>query len=387
MIDDCSPDRRSLEGLRVFFVLGSFLMGGAERQAILLGRELMEQEGAKVHVWSFGSSGAATLLCDAYRLPWRVLDLEWPEGRLDKLKVFSHFAWALRKVRPDIILPYLTVPNTVCGLTWPLTGARMCVWNQEDQGLCRIPGRLERLALRQTTAFISNSQTGADYLITELQVDSGRVHVVRNGVVVGSPATSRSDWRKRLGVGDNCLLACMVANLTSAKDHATLLNAWRIVASQDKEPEANVMLALAGSFGETCDALKQQASVLGLRDRVQFLGYVEDVSGLLSAADLCVHSSQSEGCPNGVLEAMASGLPIVGTDIQGIREAVGPDGYDFLAPPEDAYQLAGKILALAHDPELRRHLGKTNRQRIAAKFSIQRLGRETADLLSAYLKK
>src|SRR2546426_8921983 len=89
--------------------------------------------------------------------------------------------------------------------------------------------------------------------------------------------------------------------------------------------------------------MRALARELNLGRSVRFLGPVDDVPGLLSAVDLAVLSSTSEGCPNAVLECMASGLPVVATDIPGIRKAVGPSGYNYLAPPDDARSFAERI--------------------------------------------
>ncbi|HEV2837062.1 MAG TPA: glycosyltransferase family 4 protein, partial [Pyrinomonadaceae bacterium] len=107
-----------------------------------------------------------------------------------------------------------------------------------------------------------------------------------------------------------------------------------------------------------------------------------DVSGLLNASDVSVFSSRSEGCPNAVLESMAAGLPVAGTDIQGIREVVGPRGVQFLAPAGDADSLAAVLISLASDPELCARAGAENRSRIRERYDATRMCRETSELLT-----
>ncbi|HEY3580599.1 MAG TPA: glycosyltransferase, partial [Pyrinomonadaceae bacterium] len=87
--------------------------------------------------------------------------------------------------------------------------------------------------------------------------------------------------------------------------------------------------------------------------------------------------SRSEGCPNAVLESMAAGLPVAGTDIEGIREVVGPDGEQFLTPAGDADSLARVLLQLARDPELCARNGAQNRARISERYDALRMCRET----------
>jgi glycosyltransferase involved in cell wall biosynthesis len=113
---------------------------------------------------------------------------------------------------------------------------------------------------------------------------------------------------------------------------------------------------------------------------------VKDISGLLCATDLLVHSSLLEGCPDSVLEAMAVGLPVAATDIPGIREAVGPAGYEHLAPVGYPDTLAQRILRFALDAQLRQEVGAANRARIAVFFSPERMCRTAADVLSRCLQ-
>jgi glycosyltransferase involved in cell wall biosynthesis len=268
-------------------------------------------------------------------------------------------------------------------LTWRWTGARLCVWNQRDLGVGSegIGPRSQRAAVRRVRLVIANSQAGAEYLIRELGVPEGRIRVIRNGIELDPRAAGRDAWRRSLGVEAGCFLAVMVANLQPAKDHVTLLRAWRILLDRLPAGRREAVLLLAGYSGPTADRIKALAFDLDLGRRVRFLGPVKDVAGLLGAADLGVLSSRSEGCPNGVLECMAAGLPVVGTDIPGIREALGPDAARLLAPAGDAEGLAQRIQLFAGDPGLRAQAGEANRRRAQAEFSLQRMCEETTALL------
>jgi glycosyltransferase involved in cell wall biosynthesis len=127
------------------------------------------------------------------------------------------------------------------------------------------------------------------------------------------------------------------------------------------------------------------ANTLHLGSSVRFLGQVADVAGLLQAVDMGVFASPMEGSPNGVLECMAAGLPIIGTNVAGIREAVGSDGLPYLAPPHDEERFAELVLRLANDPERRRQIGRTNRRRIEQEFSPRQMGGRMARLCAAHL--
>src|SRR5206468_3348910 len=97
----------------------------------LFARYLKSEQRADVQVWgTMGAPGRVAALCDEYGIPWRVVPLPWVPGRFKRPKSLAAFARRLRQARPAVILPYMEMPNLVCGLVWRWTGARLCVWNQ-----------------------------------------------------------------------------------------------------------------------------------------------------------------------------------------------------------------------------------------------------------------
>src|SRR5205807_5418443 len=152
-----------------------------------------------------------------------------------------------------------------------LTTARTCVWNQRDEGRDRLSPLAERLAVRMMPYFIANSVHGAEFLAKELKVQSEKIRIVHNGVEPPPPERGRAEWRADLGVGDDCFLACMVANLQRFKDHVTLLRAWRIVVDDMEKMGRQGVLLLAGRFDQSDVTLKALAHELRLGKRVRFL--------------------------------------------------------------------------------------------------------------------
>jgi glycosyltransferase involved in cell wall biosynthesis len=378
-----------LKGRRIVFVLGNLELGGAERQALILARYLSQQEEAVVEVWGFNKSGPVAEICERHGLRSRVIPYPFTESRVSRLRALVSVARSLRRAQPDILLPYTFGPNVVCGLVWQWTGARTCVWNQRDEGIVPFGSPSVRWAAQRTPRFVSNCEAGARFLVEKLGVNAEKVTVIRNGVETIAPQLDRRAWRERLAVDDRCFVACMVANLHAHKDHATLLRAWRAVlrnfeANGDGNAaghKRSAVLVLAGRRDGAYEYLAALASELRIDESVRFVGAVSDVPGLLNAADVSVFSSRSEGCPNAVLESMAAGLPIAGTNIEGIREVVGASGTRFLAPVEDAESLSAVLLNLANDPALRARIGAENRRRIHEKYDSLRMCEETATLL------
>ena len=362
-------------------MLGNLELGGAERQALILAKHLADHEQAHVEVWGFNKSGPVANTCERYGIGWKVVPYPVKSGSLSRFAGALKVGRLLREVRPDVLLPYTLAPNVVCGLVWKWTGAQVCVWNQRDEGIFPVTSWWERWAVKRTPRFISNSNAGAHFLIEKLNVEAAKIRVIRNGFEQLQPELDREGWRARLEIDDSSFIACMVANLHTNKDHATLLKAWRIVSAALEQERRSAVLVLAGKQYGAYESLVALTRSLKLDHSVRFTGQVSDVAGLLSAVDIGVFSSRSEGCPNGVLECMAAGLPIVATDIDGVREVVGDTGRPLLAPPGNADALAQMILKLAHDPDLRVTIGAQNRKRIAEEYDARRMCEDTVSVL------
>jgi len=380
--------QHALAGARVIFVLGPLILGGSERQALLFARYLKNEQQADVQIWgTVDGPGRLASLCDQHGIPWRIVPFAWRERKSKNLMSLARFAWQLRRARPYLILPYMETPNLLCGAVWRWTGARLCVWNQRDDGIARVNTRHGAWAIRNTPRFISNSEKGAEHLVTARGVASRSLRVVHNGIELAPPQADRHRWREQLGIGEDWFAACMVANLTDYKDHATLLRAWQIVRDHlETEEGPTPVLLLAGRFDTNCESLKALAYDLRLDRSVRLLGPVDDVAGLLKASDAGILCSNSEGSPNSVLEYMAAELAVTGTDIPGMREALSPENHLLLAPPENPRILAAHIVELATDRRLRERLGSANHRRVLAEFGPRRMCLETMEVIVGGLR-
>lgn len=363
-----------LAGRRVVIVLNWPVLGGSERQAFQLAQHLVRVEGAKVEVRALtADDGRAVRLFRASDIPWHRRRVRWRRGKTRMIATLAGIALDLRRSRPDVLLPYCGLPNVVCGLVWRFTGATTCIWNQRDVLPYTLGNDLARRAVRNTPVLVSNSRHGAAHLVNDLSAPEGRVSVVPNGVALPAGNASRGEWRSRLGAGDHDFVVCALAHFHERKDHATLVQAWRAAATRLEGAGMSGVLVLAGRDDGDRESIAALVRELDLESDVRFAGDVEDVAGLLGAADAGVLSSPAEGCPNALLECMAAGLAVAGTDVAGVREAVGEDGLPLLAPVGDGDALGAALLRLAREPELRHELGARNQERVRTHFGVDRM--------------
>jgi glycosyltransferase involved in cell wall biosynthesis len=182
-------------------------------------------------------------------------------------------------------------------------------------------------------------------------------------------AGERAAIRKRVGLLGDESVALFVGRLERRKGLDILLAAWADLIRRGSAP--HLLVAGAGEVAPW----PREAQARGLEGRVRFLGGREDVADLYRAADLLVFPSRAEGCPNAVLEAMASGLPVVATDVPGNREAVGEhDKAGWLVPSEDPAALVEAVATLLASPALRQEVALAARERILERFDISHVG-------------
>jgi glycosyltransferase involved in cell wall biosynthesis len=356
----------ALQGKRIVFVVAWSVLGGAERNALQVLLHFAHEEGAVVEVLALtDEDGRFRTALNAAGIPWHSYPVHWIGGKASKVRTLAALALRLRRLRPDVVMPYTTRPNVLCGLVWRLTGASVCVWNQRDLSVStKFSPDLVARAARRSSPLVANSVAGREYVVARLGVTRDRVGVVLDTVELSDPAKSRSEWRAQHDLPEGMVVATMLAHFHHGKDHNTVLQAWRHVVDRVGD---GAVLVLAGRSAGTKDSAKALAYDLDLRSSVRFLEDVVDVAGLLAASDIGVLSSQSESAPNALLESMAAGLSVVATDVPGIREILPLEQTALLAPPRDAESLADALVRLIDDPNARKRPGHLNAEHMASR--------------------
>jgi sugar transferase (PEP-CTERM/EpsH1 system associated) len=209
-----------------------------------------------------------------------------------------------------------------------------------------------------------------------------RITVIHNGVDTSRfrrNEAAREATRRRYGIGNGVFCMGFIGRLEPVKDPLTLLRAVEILSAST----GNWRLLVAGDGSES-EALKAFArSRPGIQDRISFLGELEQVQDLLNALDAYVLPSRYEGICNSLLEAMATGLPVVATAIGGNPEVIEDGVSGVLVPVADGPAFAGSLHRLATDAGLRRQLGDGALQRVSTHYSMEAMADGYERLYSA----
>jgi len=369
---------------KILICIPFLTLGGAETQALLLADFLKNESRADVEFCAFyKKDGKLIERLDALGIRYHIFDQNLSclhRKGLAKVGLVRHFIRFLRRNNYQFIIPFTYYPNVLCNISWRFTGAKKCFWNQRGMETLAV-SRLERIAIRCTTAFIGNSEASISYILKRHEIKNKSYQIIRNGLPVLSPLADSNTWRKKIGLipGDFCIV--YVANFFPEKDHSTLLHALkRIIAEHVIENNPRLVLVGYAPDEDLVNKVKAIVLDLNLQNNVIFVNSTGDIAGLLNAADLAVITSVSEGMSNALLEYMESKLAVVASDIPSNIEVLGGD-YPYFFQAGNCQELAGKISKLMNGPEDRAKTGERNFIRVNKNFNTQKMCNEYVNLL------
>jgi glycosyltransferase involved in cell wall biosynthesis len=228
---------------------------------------------------------------------------------------------------------------------------------------------LYRLAARWVNGFIAVSDDVKTAIVETIGPVQDKITVICNSVDVRryQRPVDRVRLRRQLGLAVEARVISVVATFKEQKGHRYLIEAAAPVIRQF--PDVHFLLIGDGVLRETLQAQTRAAS---LESHVHFLGTRTDVPDLLAASDYFVLPSLWEGLSVALVEAMASGLPIIATEVSGTRQVMVPGETGLLVPPGDAPQLSEAIVQLLSEPAQARAMGAAARQRVEACFGAKK---------------
>ena len=201
-------------------------------------------------------------------------------------------------------------------------------------------------------------------------IASESVDVVHNGVRV-PPRPAEDEIlriRRELGVPEDVRVIVTAGRFSPQKGFSYLLDALPKVL----QSFSDVHLVLIGE-GELRGDLEHQIERLNIRDRVHLPGYRRDVPRLLGASDLFVLPSLYEGLPNVMLEAMAAGIPVVATSVNGVPEVVEDGVCGRLIPPKSGRHIESALCEFLGSWDRAREIGEAGRRRVESAFTVERM--------------
>ncbi|MDH4370059.1 MAG: glycosyltransferase family 4 protein [Nitrospira sp.] len=356
---------------RLLYVIGQLGLGGAERQLYYLLANLDRSRYYPcVVVWNYNPDEKYYRAIDALKIPIYGLPAEW--SPIAKLRALRKMARALA---PEVVHSYVFFTNFAADCAARGTGALAIGSLRSDVARSIRSGGKVRgiLNSRWPNCHISNSAVCAENARRYSSFFVPKRHIiVRNGLDLTS-FRSFDSW-----VEGNAYVAS-VGSLLVVKRWDRLVKAVQKVVSLGIK---NEHFRLAGD-GPLRPVLQQLAGDLGVSQSIELLGAVHDIPAFLQGAKFLIHTSESEGCPNAVMEAMAAGRAVVATDVGEIPYLVQDGKTGFVVRRDDSDALVNRIMTLLTDTDLCRQMGKNARKKAEQEFELSSFVARTLDAYRA----
>jgi glycosyltransferase involved in cell wall biosynthesis len=358
--------------MRILYLVTRADMGGAQVHILDLLHGLPASVDAVVGV---GEEGYLTVALQRMGVPHFVLpNLVHPISPVKDYRAVMETVRLIRSTRAHIVHAHTSKAGIVgrvaahfCGVPSVFTAHTWCFaegtsWKWRYAG---IPA--ERLAGFWSSAIINVSEENRRLAMVHRIAGANRMVVIWNGI-----PENRQRSRPDDAVTPRIV---MVARFVEQKDQSLLL---RAVARLDRP----VILTLIGD-GPRLAAARAEADDLGLTDRVEFLGQRYDVAQLLATSHIFALISNWEGFPLSILEAMRAGLPVVASDVGGVREAVIEGETGFAVRCGDVAEVQERLRELVDNPVLRRKMGDAGHARYRSHFTLESMVRKTVAVYEA----
>lgn len=363
----------------VMHLLTGFEVGGAEVVALNLAR-CMDRSMFRVMACSLSGPGPMESRFAAHGIETRYLTRRRTVLGKD-LGMPWRLARLLRRERVDLLHCHNRLPLLAGAIAAKPAGVKAVICTRHAIGMRRKRGQpwfLERLVAPLVSHYVTVSRGVLERAVSTGRIRADKATVIHNGVDTERYVPAATGARDATSP---VVLGC-VARLSDEKRHCDLIDALGELVNRGHD----VRLDLVGD-GTLRDALTSQVSRLGLGERVAFLGSRDDVPELLHRLDLFVLPSRFEGLPLTVLEAMATGLPVVATRVGSLDEVVEEGRNGLLVPAEDPAALADALEKLVTDADLRERMGREGRTLAESTFSLSAAARRHEELYLRTLSK
>jgi glycosyltransferase involved in cell wall biosynthesis len=349
---------------RVLYLVGQLGAGGSERQlcALLEHMGLEDYEPAVV-VWHYHEE--ATYVSSMRFLGVPLYGLPTTASRLWKLRALRDIT---NKIDPEIIHSYSFFTNFAAW--WAALGTR-------------------RIALGSVRSDFRYAMEGSGFVLGRCNARWPRSQIFNSASAASAAQRASWFWRpdQPLVVRNGLDLQSFYYTPVAKEGGGTIVGLGSLLPAKRWDRLLSAVAALKRS-GYVCqlrligdgpmrDTLQQQVYALDITDRVTLMGHQTDISACLAAATCLVHTADSEGCPNAVMEAMACGRPVVAMDAGDISLLVEDGTTGFVVPPGDEARLVQCLATLLADCELCCRMGRAGRAKAEREFGLDRLIAQT----------
>lgn len=386
----------TFENKTVVFIIKVCSLAGAERQALGLSAYLKEKYNCKIHVVATHSDSQTEEFRN-FALECGVDKIEFfgtPSLSLRKgfnyknfkknLRAYLYLAKVkrgLRKMRPDIIIPYMNFASKLAALVYKDVGAKYTFWHELGESDNYYYDELEKKAIKQMPFFCANAEDGFNTFITKYGVKRKDCHLLTQYVSFKRVDHDPHEVKKEFNIPDGTIVYAMIAHFRDQKHPELLMEAF-----SKMQNGKNVHLVFLGNKENDASTLaKYQKLVdlsvkLNIQDKVSLLSS-KSVEKVLSITDVGVLVSEFEGAPTVLMEYMLYGKPIIATNHVGCKLLMGES--DFLIPKNDVVALENRLTTLFENENVRTNIGNQHLE-LVKKYSLENYCSRLKELFERY---
>lgn len=350
---------------KILHLITGLEVGGAEMM-LLKTLPLLQSEFDN-HVCCIRGHGPIGAKLEAAGVPVSYLELRSPFD----FGVILRFRKIVREFQPEILVTYLIHADLFGRIFGRLFGIRKIICSQRGKLLqwefLRVIDRATKFLV---TRYIVQTETAKQELMKKLQLPKERFDVIHNAIDLKEFdfEIDTDKKRKDLGLKPADIVITCVSKLRRGKGHEYLLEALETLLCHSREGENSVKLLIVGD-GEQKNKLLKQIEDYRSKPAINFLGNRNDVKEILRISDIFILPTLGEGMSNAIMEAMASGLPVITTDIPENRELIVHEKTGVLVPKKDSALLAEELDALLRDTQKRKNLSRNAKRAISESFN------------------
>ncbi|MEL6820709.1 MAG: glycosyltransferase [Calditrichota bacterium] len=362
--------------MNIFYFDSERNLGGVERWMFTSGSHLKER-GHNVY---FGGRPNSLFLerCESMELSTFSIDVKSDFGP----KAIFQLAKLFRRLKIDVIVTNLNKDTRLAGIARKFAGKNVLV------GRNGLPILKNNLTYRLTYPWLASGIIMPNNLIKHQYLEFGWVpeemmRVVHNGISADKSIDyNHAETRKAHNIPMDAMIVGIFGRLVPQKQHKQFLE----VAKGICEKRDDVRFIIAGD-GPLRDEIEAYAVSLGIQDKVFMLGFQKEVMAFYTLCDIVIQTSEHEGLPNVVLEAMFAGKPVVSFDVGGTREMITSPEMGIVYDERSIPKMTETVLELLDNPERRKNIGQAARRQILENFTVERMVNNVETFFQELLKK
>lgn len=300
--------------------------------------------------------------------------------------VIFRFRKIVKDFEPDVIETYL-IHSDLFGRIWGrVFGVKKIICNHRGSLLqWKWLAIFDKLTSFLVTKYIFQTKAAQEETIKKFRIKKEKTSVIPNVINLEDfeLTIDRNEKLKELGIKEDGINVVSVSNLRIGKGHRYLIKALeRTYEREYGRRYEKINLIIVGN-GEERENLEQQARSSEAKDNIYFLGKRSDVLEILKISDIFVLPTFYEGMSNAIMEAMASGLPVITTDIDVNKDLIRNNYSGFLVPVANSEKIEKKLIELIENPEKRKEIGEKAKRDIEEKCSIEKISSKLFSLLES----